>query len=151
MNQGGKKSKVSLLSHSMKSKFWNLNLSIGKKCIWTSYNSSDQLAHLWLSFWLATICFHICNVCDIVFPSLRSICLYLNWCTRSSDNFYKSSSSFFLLHFFATVFWILFFSHLSTSYIWKWISSQYFQPYFRNIKHTRWNDKTWNFFEGDIS
>ena len=116
-----------------KPKFWNLNLSIGKKCIWTNYNSSDQLAHLWLSFCLSTICFHICNVCDIVFPSLRSICLYLNWCTRTSDNFYNSSSSFFLLHF-CNCLLDLIFSHLSTSYIRKWISSQYIQPYFRNTQ-----------------
>ena len=85
-----------------KLKFWNLNVSIGKKCICTNYNSSDQLAHLWLSFCLSTICFHICNVCDIVFPSLRSICLYLNWCTRPSDNFYNSK--FFFFSFFSSFF-----------------------------------------------
>ena len=51
-------------------------------------------------FFLSTICFHICNVCDIVFPSLRSICLYLNWCTRPSDNFYSSKFFFFFVFFF---------------------------------------------------
>ena len=34
--------------------------------------------------------FHVCNICDIVFPSFRSISLYLNWCTRPSDKFYGS-------------------------------------------------------------
>ena len=39
---------------------------------------------------LSAMYFHVSNICDIVFPSLRSICLYLNWCTRPSDKFYGS-------------------------------------------------------------
>ena len=42
-----------------------------------------------------------CNICDIVFPSFRSISLYLNWCTKPSDKLYGSKivlkTSFFLL------------------------------------------------------
>ena len=44
----------------------------------------------------------VCNICDIVFPSFRSISLYLNWCTKPPDKLYGSKIVLKLVFFFST-------------------------------------------------